>query len=547
MLWFMQLFLLPGFTTPTSADQIRLINGINSCSGRVEVLYNEIWGTVCDDGWDLTDAAVVCREMGCGDAIEAKSAAYFGPGSGQIWMDDVNCTGTESSLMNCTTRGWGKHNCQHSHDSGVICNTTVRLVNGDDKCSGRVEVLREGQWKTVCGDDWDLTDAAVVCREMGCGGVVYASRAFFYQVPGQMWTKSVQCTGSESTLKSCRAQEMASCSSNKAAGVLCQLPVTLVNGTHSCSGLVEVRHNGIWGTVCGDGWDLKDAAVVCREMGCGDAIEAKSQASFEPGSQPVWMNNVSCNGTESTLKDCALSGRVRQNCSNKNYAGVICGPKLRLQNGSSSCSGRVEVLHNGTWGTVCDDDWDIKDAAVVCREMGCGDAIEAKKGAFFGTGSGPIWMNNVNCNGNELALRKCRSSGWDVQTCNHMDAGVICQYSYTYINDSKSWIDALEYCRTRHQTLAHVLNAMAHDYITQMLQDKGVTDGVWIGLERSMLFTCSPWLWTGGSYVEYALWHQDYPKDQETMFCGKLFKKEQNGFGWIDACCHERLPFICQD
>ncbi len=107
---------------------VRLETGDNFCSGRVEVLYNGTWGTVCDDDWDLTDAAVVCREMGCGNVIEAKSEAYFGQGSGQIWMDDVNCTGTESSLKNCRTRGWGTHNCQHSHDSGVICNCEPKIL-----------------------------------------------------------------------------------------------------------------------------------------------------------------------------------------------------------------------------------------------------------------------------------------------------------------------------------------------------------------------------------------------------------------------------------
>jgi len=103
--------------------------------------------------------------------------------------------------------------------------------------------------------------------------------------------------------------------------------VLLRNGSHPCSGRVEVRHNGMWGTVCDDDWDLSDAAVVCREMGCGNVIEAKSGAYFGEGSGPVWFNNVRCNGTESSLRDCVLSGRFQQNCIHKKDAGVICGGK----------------------------------------------------------------------------------------------------------------------------------------------------------------------------------------------------------------------------
>ncbi len=90
--------------------------------------FNETWGTVCDDDWDLTDAAVVCREIGCGNVIEAKSEAYFGQGSGPVWMDDVNCAGTESSLMNCRTNGWGTHNCGRHEEAGVIWNSESKTV-----------------------------------------------------------------------------------------------------------------------------------------------------------------------------------------------------------------------------------------------------------------------------------------------------------------------------------------------------------------------------------------------------------------------------------
>ena len=87
------------------------------------MIYNGVWGTVCDDGWDWNDAQVVCRELGVGQAIVARHNAFYGQGSGQIWLDDVNCVGTEWSIGNCSHRGWGSHNCHHGYDASVDCAT----------------------------------------------------------------------------------------------------------------------------------------------------------------------------------------------------------------------------------------------------------------------------------------------------------------------------------------------------------------------------------------------------------------------------------------
>ena len=89
--------------------------------GRVEVYYNGRWGTVCDDKWDMNDARVVCRQLGFQDAEAAYKGGHFRDGTGQIWLDDVRCTGNESSLFLCRHRGWGRHNCDHDDDAGVRC------------------------------------------------------------------------------------------------------------------------------------------------------------------------------------------------------------------------------------------------------------------------------------------------------------------------------------------------------------------------------------------------------------------------------------------
>ena len=103
-----------------SDGQIRLA-GTNQCSGRVEVYHSNTWGTVCDDNWDLQDAEVVCRQLGCGTSLSAPGSAHFGEGTGQIWLDDVSCSGSEKSLTECQHRGFGTHNCEHNKDAGVTC------------------------------------------------------------------------------------------------------------------------------------------------------------------------------------------------------------------------------------------------------------------------------------------------------------------------------------------------------------------------------------------------------------------------------------------
>lgn len=87
----------------------------------MEVRHEGVWGTVCDDHWDIRDARVVCRLLGCGQALAAPGRGRFGPGSGPILLDDMRCSGTEDALDHCGHSGWARHNCRHQEDAGVIC------------------------------------------------------------------------------------------------------------------------------------------------------------------------------------------------------------------------------------------------------------------------------------------------------------------------------------------------------------------------------------------------------------------------------------------
>uniref|UniRef100_A0A8C4TCI3 Soluble scavenger receptor cysteine-rich domain-containing protein SSC5D n=1 Tax=Erpetoichthys calabaricus TaxID=27687 RepID=A0A8C4TCI3_ERPCA len=428
----------------------RLVNGTDSCSGRVELQFDGKWGTVCDQYWTLKDANVLCHQLNCGYATEAPGQASFGEGIGEIWADIFGCEGSETHLSKCPISVWGRGDCSHANDAGVICSGDfkisiskptpvlafikthikdggVRLLGGQGICEGRVEVFYNRTWSRVIDNSWGDRESSVVCRQLGCGSGIEASTSYLYgNGKGNVCVTGIQCSERNSHLKSCTRPQTAHCGISHDVAVICsdinQIKMRLTEG---CSGKLQVFYSGTWGSVCQNQMDPHTATMICRELGCYN-LTSLNVGNSEIDGDPKWLDNVRCRPHDSYLRQCPSSPWGKNKCNNDEVAVITCS-ELRLV-GGSNCSGRVEIKYDGSWGTVCDDSWDLKDAQVVCRQLGCGEPASAD--LEFGGGIGIIWLNKVNCIGLESFLWDCPHALVGLNDCHHKeDAGVTCRDS----------------------------------------------------------------------------------------------------------------------
>ncbi|XP_023618434.1 scavenger receptor cysteine-rich domain-containing protein SCART1-like [Myotis lucifugus] len=435
--------------------EARLAGGEHPCAGRLEVRRGLTWGTVCDEDLDQATAHVVCRELQCGMAASTPPGAHFGQGSGSVWTEAFRCAGNESLLFHCP-RAPG-HQCGHGQDAGLRCSgERFRLVNGSSSCEGRVELQVQGAWAPLCAAHWDLADATVLCHQLNCGSALAAPRGgHFGHGSAPLWPDRFHCVGTEPYLWNCPVSTLGApaCAPGNSASVVCsglrhalrlrdgqsrcdgRVEVSL-DGVGPCAGRLEVLFNGTWGGVCRP---LSPASlgVLCGQLGCGP--QGQLQAAVGTGKAPgtLWVASIQCRHRHDlSLWQCPSAPWDQRSCSSQEEAWVVCAVttapfpeegSVRVNGGEDSCSGRVELWHEGSWGTVCDDAWDLADAEVVCRQLGCGRAISALAGAAFGPGSGPVWLDEVGCRGSEASLWGCPAEPWGRADCGHKeDAGVRC-------------------------------------------------------------------------------------------------------------------------
>uniref|UniRef100_A0A1X7TS67 SRCR domain-containing protein n=1 Tax=Amphimedon queenslandica TaxID=400682 RepID=A0A1X7TS67_AMPQE len=198
------------------------------------------------------------------------------------------------------------------------------------------------------------------------------------------------------------------------------------------------------------------AQVVCRQLGFrATGAYYRGEAFFGRGTGNIVLDDVSCVGIETALyRQCHHRPPLVHDCTHNEDVGVVCPEpfdgSVRLVGGSNSSVGRVEVYRSGSWGTVCDDYWDYRDASVVCRQLGYGSGTVLTN-AHFGQGTGGIFMNEVACTGYELFLTNC--SHTVNHNCSHYeDAGVRCSQtcfdgSVRLVRGSNSLEGRVEVCR----------------------------------------------------------------------------------------------------
>ncbi|XP_062572436.1 deleted in malignant brain tumors 1 protein-like [Saccostrea cucullata] len=442
----------------SAAQTIRLrssTGGVGGYRGRVEILHNNTWGTICDDHFDRNAAVVVCKMLRLytsNSFVVARSSAYFGQGTGPIWLDDVTCLGTENSLLNCQLKPWGVQNCDHREDVGVDCNAAqvanipLRVVNGSsvNAYSGRVEIQVNNTWGTICDDEWNDKSARVVCNNLGqqSATAVPVGNALFGSGPGPILLDDVKCLGNETGLGACDHKPFGTnnCDHSEDAGVLCltgpsNVQLRLAGGLNKNQGRVEIQVFGIWGTVCDDSFDRREANVICRQLGFPRGGTVLRGSTFGGGRGPIWMDDLECNGNETAIQTCTRKPWGVNNCGHDEDVAISCTPtnvppiQIRLAGGPTNREGRVEIQYNNQWGTVCDDLWSNADAAVACRMLNLpfSGAVGVVKAAY-GPGSGQVLMDDVKCVGTETTLANCNFPGFGQNNCDHTeDAGVICQ------------------------------------------------------------------------------------------------------------------------
>ena len=410
-------------STATSEVAVRLV-GNNSLphAGRLEIYYNDTWGTVCGDYFHDTDAQVACHMLGFA-RLGFYVRNYYGRGSGPIWLDDVNCTGNELSLAECGHYSWGVHNCRHHDDASIVCdnsNCSTSHPGCDAVCNTNVRSLYHRllqgtysryQLQSFC-EAWNNCSRNLQLD--GCAISDLSIKVLQYSAWRQF-----------------RVYRLTQQRYNEVVGSmhhLCSDIETQYEIYRTCyqSDLYNALREG-----CGYGSYIRCSSLQSRKY----CYARKIRENCNTSAADINMLKMIVYGTQVMQiveSFCAIN--FDQLIGNKSDLSEIINSmpiaKVRLAGDDSLLhAGRLEIYYNKEWGTVCSDYFDDLDAHVACYMLGFG-RFGLSIRSYYGSGSGPIWLDDLDCTGNELSLAECGHHGWGVHNCGHYrDAYIVCDNS----------------------------------------------------------------------------------------------------------------------
>ncbi|XP_052794515.1 deleted in malignant brain tumors 1 protein-like [Mya arenaria] len=533
--------------TVSYSPQVRLVDGEHTHSGRVEVYYQNQWGTVCRQNFDFEDLMVVCRTLNYYRG-NSYGIIYEGvPASGgNVVIEDLQCHGGETNVKHCKSKVWLSNTCDHSQDVSIDCNSyfhagyterpygsmfdsnytfgpvdgDIRLINGNDYYSiGRLEVYYSGQWGTVCSRGFDVRDAETVCRVLNKYGSATYYKSYTREGPGNgaIMIENLQCQGREWSLAQCESGKWLSnmyCSHSEDISVDCsgralEATTNWFRDTTPISSNCGGYFNGLTGYITSPNYpyeyynnlhceyrlSVPSGYMMCLHIEHLDIETCCDHLQLYDGPSSSY-NLISSLTTTSATNDteiCSMytgltmtvvfttDGTVTLTGFNITFSASLpdSNDTIRLVNGHSPYSGRVEVYHNGQWGTVCDDDFDHRDVKVICRMLGYYQGEQYGRPyqhASIGSGSGMIWLDNLECSGYESGVQFCSHNSWGDNDCGHgEDAGVDC---HAYFYETTTYYPS----RTHHRT----------------------TYPWW--LQTSEYTTSQPWWQQTSEYTAYQLW-----------------------------------------